>query len=271
MARSIEFLIADGMIRIGAPMLAALADYAEGVGHTVVRSARYKGVCDELWLYGIGDPTRTINRRQHLDAGGRVIIWDVGYYGRKKAMGILRCSINHDHPQAYFDQTPTKPQRWAESGISLIDVHNPKGHIILVGMGPKTHVLLGHGAANWEADKLKDLKKRFPGRKIIYRPKPNRTYPVLTCATDNTSKIEDLLVGAALVVCRHSNVAVDAAIAGVPFECEDGAAMWLQKRPFTVENRLEFLQKLAWWQWNKEEAGLGFDFIRYIIGAQDGP
>ena len=41
--------------------------------------------------------------------------------------------------------------------------------------------------------------------------------------TGPTGTIADVLNGCSVVVCRHSNVAVDACIAGVPVECEGGA------------------------------------------------
>ena len=68
--------------------------------------------------------------------------------------------------------------------------------------------------------------------------------------------------GARLVVCRHSNVAVDAVIAGVPVECEDGAAYWLRDKPYTPEVRRDFLDRLAWWQWKPEECMKAWEFIR---------
>jgi hypothetical protein len=59
------------------------------------------------------------------------------------------------------------------------------------------------------------------------------------------------LAGASLVICRHSNAAIEACIAGVPVECSGGAAHWLYSRTPrpTTEERLDFLYRLAWWQW----------------------
>jgi hypothetical protein len=87
----------------------------------------------------------------------------------------------------------------------------------------------------------------------------------MPCETDASSTIEQLLCGASLIVCRHSNVAIDGAIAGVPFECEDGAAAWLKPQPYTRENRLRFLCRLSWWQWRPDEAGEAWAFIRGIL------
>ena len=73
--------------------------------------------------------------------------------------------------------------------------------------------------------------------------------------------------GASLVVCSHSNVAVDACIAGIPVDCTDGAALALYKdnQNPTVERRLEFLRSLAWWQWSTREAPQAWEFIKGVI------
>ena len=80
-------------------------------------------------------------------------------------------------------------------------------------MGKKSRVFLGAG--DCELRKASELQQRFPGRSIIVRQKRAQV------------PIDQALRGASLVVCHHSNCAVDAIIAGVPFECEDGAAYWL--------------------------------------------
>jgi hypothetical protein len=80
-----------------------------------------------------------------------------------------------------------------------------------------------------------------------------------------THAIQNVLRGASLVVCRHSNVAVDAVVAGVPFEAEDGAATWLKGKPYTIGNRLDFLRRLAYWQWHQGELYDAVQFAQSII------
>jgi hypothetical protein len=87
------------------------------------------------------------------------------------------------------------------------------------------------------------------------------------CSIDTDTPIAQLLRGASLVVARHSNVCLDAVQAGVPFEAEDGAAVWLQRREFTPANRLEFLQRLAWWQWRAAEAPRAWQFLKGMVGC----
>ncbi len=213
-----------------------------------------------LWfvVYGYGHPVRNQFRQRHLRSGRPVVIWDLAYFDRERS---LRCSINHDHPQHWLDQTPADPSRWDRLEVKLReDCYDPNGHIILVGLGRKSRSYLNVG--DWENAMLRDLRLRFPDKKIIYRPKPKSPAMRLDCATDSTSKFEHLLRGASLVFCRHSNAACDAAIAGVPFECIDGAARWLVGRPYTPENRLGFLRRLAWWEWRADEAGKAWEFLQ---------
>lgn len=239
-------------------MLEALAAAIGPTTRCVVTQA-YKGASDWLILYGVGAPDRDLARDQHVASKRHVLMWDLGYWGRDEYM---RCSIDHDHPQAYLDKTEPEYDRWWDFRINLREDADPEGHIILVGLGRKSRAYLHE--EEWEQKRLKKLRARFPGREIIYRPKPKSPILKLDCRIDSVSPIEALLVGAAMVSCRHSNVAVDAAIAGVPFECDDGAAMWLQARAYTVGNRLDFLRRLAWWQWRPDEAANAWAFIQKV-------
>jgi len=249
-------------------MLEALFAAARRAGTRCFRTERYEGVADWLVLFGVGHAERAPARTAHVQSGRHAILWDLGYFGRKKLEGYCRTSIDADHPQAWLDKTPNDASRWNAHSIALQEDYDPKGHIVLVGLGYKSRVYLG--LTNWEQTKLAELRQRFPDRKIIYRPKPRRpspkhSWPKLDCSTDSTSPIRTLLDGASLVVCRHSNVAIDATIAGIPFESEDGAAMWLLQRPFTPENRLTFLHKLSWWQYRQEEAEKAWIFLTDIL------
>lgn len=263
MDRTAEFLIPPGLSRTGGPLLEALFHAALADGTKAVRTKQYAGQSDLLVLYGVGAPDRAAARAAHVKSGRHVVIWDLGYFGRRKLDGYLRTSIDHDHPQRYLDRTPAISTRWDTHGIALRDDGNPEGHIILVGLGRKSRSYLG--LPEWEVEQYQQLQLRFPGRRIVYRPKPGHPSPEIDCERDEQSSIENLLRGAALVVCRHSNVAVDAAIAGVPFECIDGAAMWLREKPFTIQNRIDFLRRLAWWQWRADEAKDAWAFIKRMV------
>lgn len=215
-----------------------------------------------LILWGVGAPGRSAMRDQHIAAGGRVALWDIGFFKRTKRDGHCKVSIDQDYISGWLDQTEPDTQRWSDLGIALRDDYNPDGHVVLAGIGPKEHAYRGHRLNDWESSKLAELKERFPGRRILYRPKPKRRYVELKCEMDNESPINEVLHGAALVVCMHSNVAVDAVIAGVPFESEAGASIWLRGKEYTREVRLDFLQRLARWQYKTVEMAEAWMFIR---------
>lgn len=256
---SVEVLRAHTLSLTGEAILKAVADAARLAGDEVREVSAYQGASDWLVLFGVGASANDLARKAQIARGGRVLHWDLGYFDRKKVEGHARMSIDSDHPQDWLDRTAADARRWAARGIELRSDSDPSGPIVLVGLGRKSRAYLG--AERWEQETHARLRTRFPGRRIIFRPK-GRDPVRLKCEADSTTSIADLLRGASLVVCRHSNVAVDAAIAGVPFEAEDGAAVWLQRREFTPANRLAFLQRLAYWQWRTDEAAEAWAFAK---------
>lgn len=258
---TVEILRARHQSPTGEVMLKAMAAAARAAGDQVVETRKYQGASEWLVLFGVGADVNNLARKAQIARGGRALLWDLGYVERQKVVGHLRMSINSDHPPQYFDRTPCDPRRFDALGVVLREEHDPAGPILLIGLGRKSRAYLGQ--PNWEQKNYEALAARFPGKRIVYRPKGEDDL-VLPCAKDGTTPISELLRGAALVVCRHSNVAIDAAIAGVPFEAEDGAAVWLQRREFTPENRIEFLRRLAWWQWRSTEAAQAWAFTKEI-------
>jgi hypothetical protein len=137
---------------------------------------------------------------------------------------------------------------------------------MLVGNSPKANAV---GAGGWAKTKSMELAKRMPERRIIYRPKPGKPAERGVIYHDiSAGPIAQALEGVSLVVCRHSNVAVDACMAGVPVVCEGGAAAEIY--PHTLEDagiqpsylvRREFLNRLAWWQWSADESVQAWKFI----------
>jgi len=264
-APSVEILIPPSSSETALAMLHAMRDAIKQDGRELRVTAGYEGEADLLILYGVGAPDRDIARKAHVGSGRHVVCWDLAYFGRKKVTGYLRCSIDHEHPQAWLDLTPNDPGRWDALKIPLREDADEAGHILLIGLGRKSRSYLQVG--NWEGKRLASLLQRFPGREIVYRPKPGSPYIELDCRADADTPIETLLRGASLVSCRHSNVAVDAIVAGVAFECDDGAAAWLRGKPYTVANRLDFLRRLAHWQYRPSEAREAWRFLKRVLNA----
>jgi hypothetical protein len=171
-------------------------------------------------------------------------------------------ALNGHHPK---ELPAGDGSRWNSTHIQLREDYDPNGPIVLVGLGPKSR----HMASSWERDTLAAIRKAYPKRPVLYRPKPNRPFlPDLGVPLNITDPVDEVLRGASLVVCRHSNVGVDACIAGIPVVCESGAASLLYGNDLlapvvpTREQRLAFLQRLAWLNWNDEEAPAVWRWIR---------
>jgi hypothetical protein len=263
---SCEFLSARKVAHSGQDIIRAMQDASP---MQVNSTMHYRGKSDILMVWGCGSAANSEAIAKQKQKGGRVICWDYGYFGRQKRNGYLRVSIDETHPQKWIECTNPAPDRWGKHGISLREDFDPDGHIVLVGMGPKSHAFLK--SWGWEKGKLDELGNRFPGKEIVFRPKRGHRYGGLECRTVEGGSIDDVLRGASLVVCRHSNVAVDAVVAGVPFECEDGAAQWLSRKPFTIDNRLDFMRRLAYWQWHHSEAAKAWEFLLGVIDADSKP
>lgn len=234
-------------------ILQAMAEAAAADGYTVRATDRYTGCAPVLMLWGVGRPEHMAARATHLEAGGRAILWDMGYFGRGKHDAYVRVTLDHDHPWRDLDDTPPDPSRWGSFGIELREDFDPDGHIVLACLGRKS--IESRGLHGWNDRAHKRLMALYPGVRVVRREKPSSRHATVPL-------ISEVLRGARLLYCLHSNCAIDAAIAGVPFECEDGAAWWLKQRPYTPENRLDFLRRLCWWQWRCYEATEAWQFIR---------
>lgn len=235
-------MIDKPMARRGKRMLEALA-YSPPSKTTVTN--QYSGTARVLIMYGAGLDYRTHVMRQHLKRGGHVIAWDLGYWNREEEM---RMSIDGIHPKSeHLEKAPDKPRRL----FRLRDDYDPNGPVLLVGIGFKSVQAYDLGYMHWEKSALQSITQRFPDKKILWRPKGKDRNMLPGTKMVAGGPIEEAIKGCSLVVCRHSNVAIDACIAGVPVECEDGAAYALYKNNPNPppEQRLDFLNRLSWFNW----------------------
>lgn len=260
----VDVLITQSMRPRPQRLMEALAASGEahGVDARVMRQYQPRNG-STLVLYGLGGADRLPHALAHQRNGGRVVSWDAGYWERKTSDRCYRASIDGFHcPQLIMRGENPGPDRWNASGLQVTDQHHPKGDIILVGNGPKSGAV---GASGWSARKSAELRELRKGRRIIYRPKRGYMERGITCdGVANETSIEKVLNLASLVVCRHSNVAVDACRLGIPVVADDGAASAIY--PHRIEDeakqpskalRLEFLHRLAWWQWSDSEIRRG--------------
>lgn len=245
-----EILIDRDMRVRGKRMIAALIASAP---IPVVVSEKYTGSCDLLVTYGTGHPIRRPWWDEHRRSGRHCIGWDLGYWDG------MRATIDDDHPTAWIRPEPV--DRWDAQKRALRSDADPKGYALIVGMGKKSLPVWNLRPLEWETAAVR--RAEAAGYITVFRPK-SADYPRPSHVhTVYGGTIEKALRGAAIVYCRHSNVAVDACIAGVPVVCESGAAYSLYKdNPSpTIEQRLAFLRSLAWWNYKPEEAGLAWSYL----------
>lgn len=248
----------------GQRMMEAMVATAEEAGIRVTVTQEYQGKAPWLMSWGLGHVGRRPYTDAHVRNGGRLIGWDIGYFNRDEYM---RLTVDADHPQKHLQ--PVTPDRWNDLGISLRTEHDPKGPIILVGLGRKSRLQFGFQGLAWEIKKMGQIRKTYPGRKVLYRPKKEERLQGLQSIS---GPIEQAIKGASLVVCKHSNVAIDACIAGIPVVCEDGAAAAIYNNNLAspampdMATRRTFLEQLAYFNWHPSEARDAWKFLKTVLG-----
>lgn len=247
-------LIDAPMAQRGQRMLRAMLAAAPGSAHAVTS---YTGRRRLLMLYGVGLPHRHHVARQHWRAGGHVAMWDLGYWQRGDCM---RLSVDHLHPlPEQIQAAPSVPRQ----AVALRNDHDPAGPVMIVGIGPKSCALYGLAHMQWERRALQQVRARYPGRGILWRPKGRDRTPLEGAQMVADRPIEDALRGCSLVVARHSNVAVDACIAGIPVVCDDGAAraLYAGNTTPTPAERAVFLARLSWFNYAPAEAAEAWQMV----------
>lgn len=238
-------------------LLKAISRQATAAGYNCVISREYPP-CDWLFLYGWGGVVQQKAIRGHK---GHYAAFDLGYWNREAGPDQMwRISIDGFHSPKRV-MRGEHPGRDRARGLVASPQRNKDGPILLIGNGPKSQRV---GAQMWSAKMCERLRKRFPEKKILFRPKPDR--PAERGVRHDGLAIGDLnteLRRASLVVCRHSNVAVDACIVGTPVVCEDGAAASIYPRlenwkdQPSIELRQEFLERIGYWQWSLRDVNEG--------------
>ncbi len=265
-----EILLADPIAARGRRMLEALVDTAPIP--VKVRGA-YTGDAEILVTYGTGHPIRRPWWLEHRRRGGRCVGLDLGYWDRMiEGDAGMRFTLDTDHPPQWI--RPEPPDRFDARGAALRSDAHPDGPVVVVGQGVKSAAVARERPGEWEARTIAKVRAALPGRPIHFRPKRAqgaKAPPGTVKRVDDS--IEAVLVGASLVVCRHSNVAVDACLAGVPVVCDAGAAAALYGSNLcnpntpTPAQRLEFLRSLAWWNWRPSEAAAAWAYLLARIRA----
>lgn len=231
-------------------------------------------------FYGLAGGLRNV-LRDYREAGRKAIYIDLGYWGRRKRTrwdGYHKLVLNDRHPTAYFQRRKHAPDRFAQFGIRIQKWRRemPGAHILVAGMSAKAAAAEGLAPEQWERETIAALGE-LTSRPIIYRPKPNwpdsRPIPGSIWGGRN-DPLEAQLRNCHAVVAHHSNIAVDALMAGVPCICPGGVASVLSGHDLTqIESppmpggRKQWAADLAYTQWSKEEMESGAAF-RYLLDEE---
>lgn len=227
-------------------------------------------------FYGLADGLHAILRAYAAAPWAKAVYVDLGYWGRRKSSrfdGYHKMVADARHPTDYFQNIPKPPDRLAVHGVQ-IKPWRPEGrHILVAGMSAKAARAEGMDPERWESETIERLR-RITNRPIVYRPKPNcdRARPIPGASFERDSSIEEALLDCHAVVTHHSNVAVDALMAGIPCISPFGVASRLSRHSvddienlLMPEGREQFAADLAYCQYSVSEMRAGIAW-RYIMG-----
>lgn len=198
------------------------------------------------------------------DQGIPFIYFDLPYWDHAEQFKV---SINDRHPTAYLMDRVMPADRWDKLGIKLAPWKINGKHILVAGMSGKAAWSWGMKDEEYERNIIPKIAA-ISQRPIIYRPKPSwpGSTPIPGSTYDKVTPITKLLADAHIVVTHHSNVGVDALVAGVPVIARRGAATHLGlpdteleriETPLRPAGREQFVANLAYCQWTMKELSNG--------------
>lgn len=239
----------------------ALYQTARAIGLRCHKSTTYQP-CKALVVYGPGGPDRFPAVQEQIKLGRAALLFDIGYWDRAGYHRKYRFSLNDLHPLPEYLLAGPSPgaKRYEQSGLTIHQSApvSDKKRVLLVGNAPKACAV---GARGWTSKKAREIRVLMPDYSIAWRPKPGRPREArVEHDSVSTENIVRAVQGSALVVCKHSNVAIDACVQGVPVVCDNGAASAIYPSKLqewelqpSFEARREFLHRLAYWQWSQHE------------------
>lgn len=236
----------------------------------IMEGNKYRGVdSDYAVFYGLsgGLPKVWNDYKVHAKA----VYIDLGYYGRREGGrwdGYHKLSVNDRHPTEYFNKVQHGPERFLKLGLEIMPWREPGEEILVAGMSYKAAACEGIKGQEWERWAIAEIMKES-NRKIRFRPKPNcpRSRPIKGTLWDNRRSVVMSFENVHALVTRHSNVACDALLHGIPVFSEYGIASTMGHRevsmietPIYPDNREQFFYDLAYCQWTRAEIERGLPF-----------
>lgn len=232
----------------------------------ILPSTAYKSIdSDVAVFYGLAEGLSKV--MDDYSSHAKAVYMDLGYWHRRitgKYDGYHKVSVNSRHPTKYFQREKHSPARFKQLGLAIEPWRkNKDGHILVAGMSAKAAIAEGLDPEIWERNTIHGLSLHT-NREIIYRPKPNwsSARPIRGSTIQRKVELVDALKGCHSVVTHHSNVAVDALLAGIPTYCWHGIATPLSLQnihddPVYPEGREQWAWDAAYCQWSVDEMSKG--------------
>lgn len=252
--------------RIGSAMWNGIM--AHGDRASLVAFDEYKGPEPDAdcVAYGWGRPEVFHAYRR---CGRHYVHIDLGWWNRKPIGDVLgghhKVAVNGRDPSAYFARNFTSDR------VEKINIpikpwrpYDPRKPFLIGGMSEKSCRTFGLEPEAWERAIIRLLMKE-DGAKVTYRPKPSwaGAFPIAG-AGYSVEPIDVALAKARMVITHHSNLAIDALIAGIPVHVayptvaaafstpiEEIATPWMPP------GREQLLADIAWQQWTPDEMTRG--------------
>jgi hypothetical protein len=222
---------------------------------------------DAALLWGFTSPCQKVIQ-SCVEAGKPWVYLDLAYWSRHDHFKV---TLNNRHPAGYLMDRAMPDDRFKRLKLTVEPWRKGGTYVLVAGMSGKAAWSWGQGPQEYDRNIVTQLRK-VTKRPIVYRPKPSyrEAKPIAGSTFDRSQEpghYDKLVAEAWCVVTHHSNVGVDALLAGVPVFTRYGAAMHLALADSAIESRLEdpwypdgreqWAANLAYCQWTVAEMADG--------------
>ncbi|MDE2470755.1 MAG: hypothetical protein KGL35_18925, partial [Bradyrhizobium sp.] len=200
----------------------------------------------------------------YRQAGKHFVYADLGWWDRKSPGsaygGFHKVVVDAREPNGYFRRN-LPASRFERFDVAIQPWRRSGSHILLAGMSEKSAGTRGYGPQEWERATIEAIRT-ITVRPIVYRPKPSwlGATPIPGAWYSGPEEtIERALRDCWLVATLHSNVAVDALLAGIPVNAREGVATDFStplakiESPLYPDGREGLMADIAWIQWSLAE------------------
>lgn len=242
-------------------------------GHTARVVDGFSEVRGDICIaYGWGHPSLFDAYRS---AGGHFVYVDLGWWDRKPLPSLLdgfhKVVVDGREPGPYF-RGNFATDRFARQGLTAAPWRPSGSHVLVAGLSAKSAGTRGLAPLEWEMATL-EILRRVTQRPLIFRPKPSWSgaKPIPgTIYSPPEQPLKAVLKDCWMAVTLHSNVAVDALLAGIPVNVAEGVARDFStplvqiETPRRPDGREQLMADIAYAQWSTAEMRSGACF-RHLL------